>query len=151
MLINSLTLLAVTFVPFPTSVLADAFGTGIDIQTAIQLFGLTFILMAICYTSLARFVYNEKGTQYTKEELGYKKGIRVLYSMSIAQTVTTFFLAYLNITASIVLYIVLFSLYLFPIWYTDLVMKIQRWKIDRHKTIHSYKCQPLRHACSNGG
>ena len=65
-LINSLTLFAVTFVPFPTAVLADSFKGG-DLQTAVQLFGIAFILMSICYTSLAMFVYNDQGFTYTKE------------------------------------------------------------------------------------
>ena len=45
-LVNSLTLFAVSFVPFPTAVLADSF-EGRDLQTAAQLFGLAFILMLI--------------------------------------------------------------------------------------------------------
>ena len=132
-LINSLTLFAVTFVPFPTSVLADSF-KGKDLQTAVQLFGLAFILMSICYTSLARFVYNDKGSNYTKEELKYKRGIRTMYSMSIIHTVITFFVAYFSIVVSIILYIALFSMYLFPIWYTNLVMKFQGEKISKRKT-----------------
>ena len=134
-LVNSLTLFAVTIVPFPTAVLAEAFKGG-DLRTAVQLFGLAFILMSICYTSLARFVYNNKGLTYTSEELRYKKGIRVMYSMSIIHTVITFFVAFVSVFASIILYIALFSMYLFPIWYTNLVMKFQRQKIDRPATKH---------------
>lgn len=128
-LVNSLTLFAVTFVPFPTAVLSNSFESGKDIQTADQLFGLAFILMSICYTSLARFVYNDPDTQYTEEELAYKKAIRVMYSISIYHTIITFFVSYLSILASLFLYIALFSMYLFPIWYTDLVMKFQKRKL----------------------
>ena len=131
-LVNSLTLFAVTFVPFPTAVLSEAFKGG-DLQTAVQLFGLAFILMSICYTSLARFVYNDKELSYTQEELKYKKGIRVMYSMSIIHTIITFFVAYISVFASILLYIALFSMYLFPIWYTNLVMKLQGEKVEKHK------------------
>lgn len=131
----SLTLLAVTFVPFPTAILSEAFIGG-DLQTAVQFFGLTFILISICYTSLSRFVYNDKGGQYTKEELKYKKGIRVMYSISIIHTLITFFVAYVSVFASIILYIALFSMYLFPIWYTNLVMKFQGQKVDRQKMKH---------------
>jgi uncharacterized membrane protein len=134
-LINSLTLFAVTFVPFPAAVLSSAFKGG-DIQTAVQFFGLSFILISICYTSLARFVYNNKGLTYTNEELKYKKGIRIMYSMSIIHTVITFFVAFVSVFASIILYMALFSLYLFPMWYTNLVMKLQGQKIDRYKTKH---------------
>ena len=134
-LINSLTLFAVTFVPFPTAVLSEAFKGG-DLQTAVQLFGLAFILMSICYTSLARFVYNDKGLTYTNEELKYKRGIRVMYSMSIIHTVITFFVAYVSVFVSIILYIALFSMYLFPVWYTTFVMKFQGQKINNHKTKH---------------
>ena len=56
-----------------------------------------------------------------------------MYCMSIIHTVITFFVAYVSIVASIVLYIALFSMYLFPIWYTNLVMKFQGKKIDQHK------------------
>jgi uncharacterized membrane protein len=134
-LVNSLTLLAVTFVPFPTAILSEAFIGG-NLQTAVQFFGLTFILISICYTSLSRFVYNDKGGQYTKEELKYKKGIRVMYLISIIHTLITFFVAYVSVFASIILYIALFSMYLFPIWYTNLVIKFQGQKVDRQKMKH---------------
>ena len=128
-LINSLTLFAVTFVPFPTAVLADSFKGG-DLQTAVQLFGIAFILMSICYSCLARFVYDDKGVTYTKVELKYKRGIRMMYSMSIIHTIITFFVAYVSIVVNIALYIALFSMYLFPVWYTNLVMKFQSQEID---------------------
>lgn len=133
LLINSLTLFAVTFVPFPTAVLSEAFKGG-DLATAVRLFGLAFILMAICYTSLARFVYNDKEYLYTKEELRYKKAIRVMYAMSIVQTIIAFLVTYVSIFASILLYIALFSMYLFPVWYIHLVMKLQVQKKYAHKT-----------------
>lgn len=128
-LMNSLTLFAVTIVPFPTAVLAESF-KGEDLQTAVQLFGLAFVLMSICYTGLARFVYDDKELNYTAVELKYKRGIRTMYSMSIIHTVITFFVAYVSVIMSIILYIALFSMYLFPVWYTHLVMKFQRQKID---------------------
>ena len=129
-LVNSLTLFAVTFVPYPTAVLAKSFVGG-DLQTAMQLFGLAFILMSICYTSLARFVYNDNGVQYTKEELKYKKGTRVMYSISIIHTVLAFFVIYVSVFASIVIYIALFTMYLFPLWYTNLVMKFKRPSVEK--------------------
>jgi uncharacterized membrane protein len=132
-LVNSLTLFIVTFVPFPTAILSEAFVGG-DLQTAVQFFGLTFILIATCYTSLAWFVYNDKELTYTNDELKYKKGIRVMYSMSIIHTVITFFVAYVSVFASIVLYIALFSMFLFPIWFTNLVMKFQEQKTSLQKT-----------------
>lgn len=126
-LVNSLTLFAVTFVPFPTAVLAESFKDG-DMQTAIQLFGLTFIIMSSCYTSLAHFVYDDKGVHYSEDELQYKKGIRRMYSISIIHTIITFCVIYVSIFWSILLYIALFSMYLFPIWYTNLVIKFQKQK-----------------------
>ena len=134
-LINSLTLFAVTLVPFPTAVLADSFKGG-DMQTAVQLFGITFILMSICYTTLATYVYNDKGVNYTNEELKYKKGIRRMYSISIIYNTITFFVTYFSIFASLLLYVVVFGMYLFPIWYTNLVMQFQKQKMDANKTKH---------------
>ena len=131
-LANSLTLFTVSLVPFPTAVLADSF-KGRDVQTAVQLFGLTFILMSICYTTLSTYVYNDKGLNYTPEELKYKKAIRVMYSMSIVNTTITFFVIYFSVFASLLLYVLIFSMYLFPIWYTNLVMKFQNQKIGKHK------------------
>ena len=131
-LVNSLTLFAVSFVPFPTAVLADSF-KGRDMQTAVQLFGLTFILMSICYTTLSTYVYNDKGVNYTPEELKYKKAIRVMYFLSIVNTTITYFVIYFSVFASLLLYVLIFSMYLFPIWYTNLVMRFQRHKIGKHK------------------
>jgi uncharacterized membrane protein len=129
LLVNSLTLFVVTFVPFPTGILSEAFKGG-DLQTAVQLFGLAFILMASCYTALSMFIYNDKGIDYTQEQLNYKKGIRRMYSISIIHTIITFFVAYVSVTASILLYIALFSMYLFPVWYTNLIIKLQGNKVD---------------------
>jgi hypothetical protein len=57
-----------------------------------------------------------------------------MYSMSIIHTVITFFVAYVSVFASIVLYIALFSMFLFPIWFTNLVMKFQEQKTSLQKT-----------------
>jgi hypothetical protein len=57
-----------------------------------------------------------------------------MYSISVIHIVITFFVAYISIFASIILYIALFSMYLFPIWYTNLVMKFQAQKTNRQKT-----------------
>jgi uncharacterized membrane protein len=134
-LINSLTLFVVTFVPFPAAVLSSAFKGG-DLQTAVQFFGLSFILIGICYTGLARFVYNNKELTYTNEELKYKKAIRIMYLMSIIHTVIAFFVAFVSVFASIILYTALFLMYLFPKWYINLVMKFQGKKTDRYKIKH---------------
>jgi hypothetical protein len=53
-----------------------------------------------------------------------------MYSISIIRTIITFFVAYVSVTASILLYIALFSMYLFPVWYTNLIIKLQGNKVD---------------------
>ena len=66
-LANSAVLFAVSFVPFPTAVLSQAFKGG-DLRAAVQLYGLAYILMATVYRILSSFVYNDKGFTYTTEE-----------------------------------------------------------------------------------
>ncbi len=126
-LANSAVLFAVSFVPFPTAVLSQAFKGG-DLRAAVQLYGLAYILMAIVYRTLSSFVYNDRGVTHTAEEIKYRKGITTMYAMSIVHTVITFIIIYFSVFASLLMYILLFSMFLFPVWYTRLIMKFQKSK-----------------------
>ena len=123
-LANSAVLFAVSFVPFPTAVLSQAFKGG-DLRAAVQLYGLAYILMATVYRSLSSFVYNDKGFTYTTEEKQYRRGIKAMYNFGIVHTITTFVIIYFSVFASLLMYILLFSTFLFPVWYTHLIMKFQ--------------------------
>lgn len=123
-LANSFTLFIVTFVPFPTAVLSASFKKG-DLQTAVQLFGVTFFLMALAYRTLSSFVDSDKNTESTAENKKYKRAIVTMYSMSIVHTSVTFAVTFYSVNISLVLYTLLFSMFLFPIWYTKLIMKLQ--------------------------
>ena len=124
-LANSAVLFVVSFIPFPTAIIAQSLKGG-DLKTAIQLFGIGYILMAVVYRTLSSFVYNDKGTFYSSEEKKYRKGITSMYTMSIYHTVIAFIIIYFSVLASLFLYILLFSMFLFPVWYTNLIMKFQK-------------------------
>ena len=123
-LANSLTLFAVCVVPYPTAVLAESFVTG-ELQTAVQLFGLGYILMSACYRTLSFFVNNDPHADYSEEETRSKKAINTMYNVAIVHTVITLVITFFSVLAGLVLYIILFSMFLFPVWYTDLVLKFQ--------------------------
>lgn len=128
-LFNSLTLFTVTFVPFPTAVLAASFREG-DLQIAVQLFGIAYIVMSSCYRILSSFVYDKADQPMTNEERKYKKAIKTMYVLAIIHTTITFIITFYSALACLFMYTLLFSMFLFPDWYTNLIMKWQNRKTD---------------------
>ena len=128
-LANGFTLFLVSFVPFPTAVLSEAFIEG-DLQTAIQLFGLTFFLMSLAYRILSSFVDNDKHKTYSPEEKKNKNAFMTMYGLALVHTSITFFVAYFSVFVSLLSYTLLFSMFCFPVWYTNLIIKLNRKNSD---------------------
>ena len=51
--------------------------------------------------------------------------INEIADFGIVHTITTFVIIYFSVFASLLMYILLFSMFLFPVWYTHLIMKFQ--------------------------
>jgi len=127
---NGLTLFVVCFLPFPTAILAQSFKGG-DLQAADEFYGISYILMTICYWRLSTFVYDRKNETYSHEEKKYKKAINTMYSMSIVHTAIALIITYYSVIASLFLYALLFIMFLFPVWYSNLILKWQNRKIGK--------------------
>jgi uncharacterized membrane protein len=122
-LVNAMTLFVVGFVPYPTAVLA-VFIDKKESPTAVHLFGVTYILMAMAY----RFLWGyAKRNQLTDPDVSenYKKSVLRMYDFGVVHTIITFIISFWSVPVSLVLYIFLFSMFLFPIWYVNLIMKFQ--------------------------
>lgn len=123
-LANSFNLFLVSFVAFPTAILAQSFIEG-DLQLAVQLFGIGYILMPCSYRILSAFVNNDNTVPYSSEEKSLKKAIKRIYEIAIVHTIVTFIISFYSVPVSLFLYVILFSMFLFPATYSKLVMKFQ--------------------------
>jgi uncharacterized membrane protein len=122
-LVNAVVLFVVGFVPYPTAVLAEFIGKN-ESRTAVQLFGVTYILMALSY----RFLWGyAKRYHLTDPDVSdkYKKAVLRMYDIGVVHTIITFIISFWSVPISLVLYVFLFSMFLFPIWYVNLIMKFQ--------------------------
>ena len=121
-IVNALVLFVVGFVPYPTAVLAVFVNTS-EAQTAVQLFGLTYIFRALAYRFLWGYAYHNKLTSPDTDEK-YKKATLRMYDFGVLHTVVTFIVSFWSVPASLVLYVFLFSMFLFPVWYINLILKL---------------------------
>jgi len=124
-LANSFTLFLVSFVPYPTAILSESFIEG-DLQTAVRLFGVAYILMPCSYLVLSNFVNNDIKSTYSSGERKLKKALNKIYVLAIVHTIITFIISFYSVTVSLFLYALLFSMFLFPASYAKLIMEFQK-------------------------
>ena len=121
-IVNALVLFLVAFVQFPTAVLAE-FITEHDAHIAVQFFGVTYIMLAMAYRNLWGCAYSNQLTKPDADEK-YKKGIKQLYNLAIVNTLLAFIISFWSLPISLCLYVLLFSLFMIPATYTNLIMKL---------------------------
>jgi uncharacterized membrane protein len=59
--INVVFLMVIAFIPFPTDVLAQRLGNGVDTQLAVALYGATLTVMSIMFTVMRRYAASRDG------------------------------------------------------------------------------------------
>jgi uncharacterized membrane protein len=117
---NSFTLLLVTFIPFPTAVLAGSFIEGVT-GTAIRFYGLTYILIPLSYLFLSYCVNNDPSIDYTEDTVRFKKAAQLMYIFATLYTLVAFAISFFNVNISLTLYFLLFFVFLFPQYFTNII------------------------------
>ena len=110
MLANGLLLLCVTFLPFPTSLVAEYYGHPGEATAAVLYTG-TFLMMAFAFNILWRYAAHKHqllGRSVTAKEVG---SINRQYLVGPIFYGLAFILAFVNVTASLVLTIALMLFY----------------------------------------
>jgi len=122
-ILNGLLLLVVTLVPFSTVVLAD-YAQEADQQTAIALYGATFVVMAISYFSMWTYAHRKKLLDENIDE-GKRKAIHRMYSMGIVYTLLTLAITFMNFYVSLIFYVLLFALFFIPEIFSEKIRSIK--------------------------
>jgi uncharacterized membrane protein len=110
MLFNGILLLTITFLPFPTSLVADYFGQASE-TTAAALYGGTFFVMSLAFNALWRYAsYNHRllHRNVTEEQV---HTINKQYLIGPTFYGLSFLLAFVNVTASLALTVALALFY----------------------------------------
>jgi hypothetical protein len=55
-----------------------------------------------------------------------RKAMNRMYDLALIHTAVTFGISFYIVPISLLLYVVLFSMFLFPAWYVKLIMKFQK-------------------------
>jgi uncharacterized membrane protein len=110
MWVNGFVLFVVTFTPFPTAVLAEYFKT--ERHNAMAFFGFNYFMVSLAAYSLTSYAYKTHLIQENNRELFYCF-IR-LYRYSIVYTFLVFFVCFISIPISILLYCILFIVFAYP-------------------------------------
>lgn len=109
-LINGLLLLCVTFLPFPTSLVAEYYGHPGEVTAAVLYTG-TFLMTTFAFNILWRYAAHKHqllGRSVTAKEV---KSINQQYLVGPIFSGLAFILAFVNVTASLVLTIALMLFY----------------------------------------
>lgn len=110
MLANGFLLLCVTFLPFPTSLVAEYYGHSGE-STAAVLYSGTFLMMAFAFNILWRYAAHKRqllGKNVTEKEV---KSINRQYLVGPTFYGLAFILAFFNVTVSLILVILLMLFY----------------------------------------
>lgn len=122
-IINALVLLVVTFVPFPTAILAGFIQTS-DRQTAVALYGLTYFLMSAVYKFLWTYAYKRHLTDSGADD-NYLQAIKKIYDIGIVYTLITLIISFLSIPVSLVLYAFMFTIYMMPSTFANKLLQFE--------------------------
>jgi uncharacterized membrane protein len=102
LLINGLLLMGITIVPFPTALLAEYIQHR-DATVAAAVFSGTYVVIALLFNLLWRYaVYKDRLLGRHKDK-DFIRNISWQYAMGPLLYVVTFLLAFVNVTASVVL------------------------------------------------
>jgi len=111
--INGLQLALISAVPLPTSLLADHI-TGPYSVTALRLYGITFLLMALSFWTLWTYV-DRKG--YTDRDADAERydGMGRIYGWAIVWNVAALMVAHYSLWITVAMWAVMFAVFAFPV------------------------------------
>ena len=120
-ILNSLVLLVVVVVPFSTSLLAEYINQP-EQQTAVAIYGATYVFMALVYDLMWNYAYKNKFTVPDTDEK-FLRAIKKIYDVGIFYTVIAFAVSFVSVIAALVLYTLMFCIYFFPEHFAKRLMK----------------------------
>ncbi|HUQ96412.1 MAG TPA: TMEM175 family protein [Chitinophagaceae bacterium] len=110
MWVNGFLLFMVTVTPFSTAIFAEFLKT--EGKMAVAIFGFNFFLIAIAAYSICAYAYKKFLVDEASRDFFYC--LKSAYAYSIAYTLVSFFICFLSIPVSILLYMLLFAVFAFP-------------------------------------
>jgi TMEM175 potassium channel family protein len=108
--VNGFVLLAITFTPLPTAILAEYLRTEGTIALAI--YGINYIIISIASYCITSYVYKKR--LISEESREYFKCIILTFAYSTVYTLFALVVCFIYIPAAIVLYLILFAAFAFP-------------------------------------
>ncbi|MBA3823232.1 MAG: DUF1211 domain-containing protein [Ktedonobacterales bacterium] len=111
LLLNGVLLMLIAVVPFPTSLLASYIGTGAALAAAV--YSGTFFLVAVCFSGLWWYAAAH-GLMAPVSDPAFARRTARRYASGPVLYLVSFALAFINIFASLAIYIALQIFYLFP-------------------------------------
>lgn len=125
--INGLQLALVSAVPLPTAVLAANF-TGDDSHVAFLFYGFTYVMMAISFWGLWRYVDSRGLTDHTRDTERYN-GVGKIYTFGIFWTLLCLGVTAVSVYAALALWAFMFAIFGFPAEFADAAYRwTRRWQ-----------------------
>jgi uncharacterized membrane protein len=110
--INGLQLALVAVVPAPTAILAQH-PSGAGLRTATIVYGITFLLMALSFWGLWRYVSRRGLTDRTIDPDRYD-GVARIYGLAVLWTIACLAVAAVSVYPALVMWSVMFAVFAFP-------------------------------------
>lgn len=134
--VNGFVLLVVTVTPFPTAILAEYLER--ESHIALAIFGFNYLMMSMAAYSISAYIYHHLlGKQHSDIFFYHKQ----LYKYSIFYTLAVFFVCFISVPAAIVLYVLLFFVFAFPMEFSLFLL---HRKHKRRKTVAGRRGERLR-------
>jgi uncharacterized membrane protein len=122
MWINGSLLFLVTLTPFPTAILAGYLEN--ESETALAIFGFNYILIGIAADRICTYAYNNHLIEEDKREFYYS--YKLIYRYAIFYCLITFFICFVSITVSLVLYAIMFTAFAAPKEFSSMLYKFRK-------------------------
>ena len=119
--VNGFVLLAITFTPLPTAILAEYLKT--EGNTALAIFGFNYIIISVASYCITVYVYKKR--LIAEESREFFHCVVLTYACSIIYTLIALVVCFISIPAAIVLYLIMFGAFAFPGEFASKLLKIR--------------------------
>jgi uncharacterized membrane protein len=116
---NGFVLLAITFTPLPTAILAEYLKT--EGNTALAIYGFNYLFISVASYCITSYAYKKR--LIAEESREFFHCVVLTYAYSIIYTLFALVVCFISIPAAIVLYLILFGAFAFPGQFASKVLK----------------------------
>jgi uncharacterized membrane protein len=120
MWINGFLLFLVTLTPFPTAILAGYLDS--EREMAVAIFGFNYILISIAADRICTYAYNHHLIEDDKREFYYS--YKKIYRYGMVYCLVIFFICFLSVNVSLILYTFLFMAFSAPKEFTAMISRL---------------------------